>query len=134
MTKLKTIAAIAASTLALGGAAVATTAQAQPWNPGYSDYHGYDRGDRAYDHHIDSRLTVQYINGLDWKIDRAARQGLISWRDARDLRAQLQDMKPIAWRAQTGRARPWEINRLERFVNRVDSLTNGYAYNTRRWR
>ena len=127
MTKLKTIAAIAASTLALGGAAVATTAQAQPWDHGYTD-------NRAYDHHIDGRLTVQYINGLDWKISNAARQGRLSWRDARDLRAQLQDMKPLAWRVQSGRARPYEVNRLERFVNQVDSLTNGYAYNNRRWR
>jgi hypothetical protein len=129
MTKLKTIAAIAASTLALGGAAMATTAQAQPWNHG-----NYDR---SYDHrgyNGDSRLTTSYVDGLDWKIQNAARYGRISWRDARDLRGQLQSMKPIAWRVQTGEARPWEVNRLQQFVNRVDALTSGYAQNNRRWR
>jgi len=123
MTKLKFTAAIAASTLALGGATFATTAQAQPW------HHGY-----GYNHSVDSRLTTSYVDGLDWKIQNAARYGRISWRQARDLRSQLQSMKPIAWRVQTGEARPWEVNRLERFVNQVDALTTGYAYNNRRWR
>jgi hypothetical protein len=125
MTKLKTIAAIAASTLALGSAAVATTASAQPWNHGA--YNNYNRN-------VDSRLTTSYVDGLDWKIQNAAQHGQISWRDARDLRGQLQAMKPIAWRVQTGAARPYEVNRLEQFVNRVDALTSGYAQNNRRWR
>jgi hypothetical protein len=122
MTKLKTFAAIAASTLALSAATVATTAQAQPWNHGYSN-----RG-------VDGRLTTSYVDGLDWKINNAAQYGRISWGQARNLRAELQGMKPIAWRVQTGQARPYEVNRLENFVNRVDSLTQGYAYNTRRYR
>jgi hypothetical protein len=129
MTKLKTFAAIATSALALGGAAV-TTAQAQPWNHyGYSEHRDYDN--RGYN---DSRLTTSYVDGLDWKIDNAARRGMISWGQARNLRGELQQMKPIAWRVQTGQARGWEVNRLENFVNRVDSLTQGYAYNNRRWR
>jgi hypothetical protein len=122
MTKLKKIAAIAASTLALGGFTVATTAQAQGWRHGY-----YNRG-------VDSRLTTSYVDGLDWKINNAAQYGRISWGQARNLRGELQTMKPIAWRVQTGQARPWEVNRLETFVNRVDSLTQGYAYNNRRYR
>ena len=71
MTKLKTLAAIATSTLALTGAAV-TTAQAQPWHhDGYSDRgRDYDR-----DRHGDNRLTTSYVDGLDWKINNAARQG-----------------------------------------------------------
>jgi hypothetical protein len=128
MTKLKMIAAVAASTLALGGTAIATTAQAQPWDHGYSD--------RAYDHrgYDDSRLTPSYVSGLDWKITNAARRGLISWAQARDLRGELGQMRPLAWRVQNGNARPWEARRLEQFVNRVDSLTSGYAYNGRRYR
>jgi len=118
MTKLKMFAAIASSALALGSAA-ATTAQAQPWHHG-----GYS----------DSRLTTSYVDGLDWKINNAARYGRISWGQARDLRGELQAMKPVAWRVQTGQARPWEVNRLENFVNRVDNLTQGYAYNNRRYR
>jgi hypothetical protein len=140
MTKLKTIAAIAASTLALGSAAVATTASAQPWNHGNYDRsydnRGYDnnRGYNNRGYNGDSRLTTSYVDGLDWKIQNAAQHGQISWRDARDLRGQLQSMKPIAWRVQTGEARPWEVNRLQQFVNRVDALTSGYAQNNRRWR
>lgn len=131
MTKLKTFAAIAASTMALTGVTV-TAAQAQPWNHDrYYDNQRYDN--QRYENH-DSRLTTSYVDGLDWKINNAARQGQISWRDARGLRGELQQMKPIAWRVQTGQARPWEVNRLEQFVNRVDALTSGYAYNNRRWR
>ncbi|HEV2530178.1 hypothetical protein [Phenylobacterium sp.] len=133
MTKLKKIAAIAVSTLALGGAAV-TAAQAQPWN-NYDRDHGYqNRGYENRGYNNDSRLTTSYVDGLDWKIQTAAQYHRISWRDARDLRGQLQAMKPIAWRVQTGQARPWEVSRLEQFVNRVDALTNGYAQNNRRWR
>ena len=132
MTKLKNIAAIAVSTLALGGAA-ATAAQAQPWN-NYDRDHGYQN--RGYDNrgYNDSRLSTSYVDGLDWKINNAAQRGMISWGQARNLRGELQGMKPIAWRVQTGQARPWEVSRLETFVNRVDGLTSGYAYNTRRWR
>jgi hypothetical protein len=119
MTKLKTLAAIAASTLAIGGVAV-TTAQAQPWN------HDYYQG-RSYD----NRLTTSYVDGLQWKINNAARQGLISWGEARDLRAQLRSVQPLAWRVENGTARPWEVHRLEAVVNRIDSLTSGYAYNGR---
>ena len=119
MTKLKMIAAVAASTLALGGATVATTAQAQPWHHGYM----VDRGD--------SRLMTPYVDGLAWKINNAARQGRISWWQARRLHAELRSVQPLAYRYQTGQARPWEINRLENVVNRIDSLTQGYAYNMR---
>jgi len=117
MTKLKMIAAAAASTLMLGGATVATTAQAQPWHQHYSGR--------------DSRLMTPYVDGLAWKIDNAARTGRISWREARDLHAELRAVQPLAWRYQTGQARPHEVNRLERVVNRIDGLTQGYAYNMR---
>jgi len=125
MTKLKTIAAIAASSLAIGGVAV-TTAQAQPWHRDH---------DRGYENHYsDSRLTTSYVDGLNWKITNAARQGQISWGQARELRMELRRVQPIAYRVETGQARPWEVNRLEAVVNRIDSLTRGYAYNNRRWR
>lgn len=117
MTKLKILAAAAASTLALGGATVATTAQAQPFY-----HHGYS----------DSRLDTSYVRRLDWKIDRARDRGVISWRQARNLHMQLASVRPLAWRVQTGQARPWEVRRLENVVNRIDSLTEGYAYNMRR--
>jgi hypothetical protein len=120
MTKLKTFIAIAASTLAIGGAAV-STADAQPWRGGY---------------YADNRLTTSYVDGLQWKINNAARQGMISWAEARDLRAELRSVQPIAYRVQTGQARPWEVRRLETVVNRIDGVTANYAYNTPRpyWR
>jgi hypothetical protein len=121
MTKLKMIAAVAASTLALGGVAV-TTAQAQPWHHEYYEHNGYN----------DSRLTTSYVDGLNWKITNAARNGAISWGQARELRGELRGVQPLAYRVQTGQARPWEVNRLEAVVNRIDNLTRGYAYNMRR--
>lgn len=122
MTKLKTIAAIAASAIAIGGTVV-STANAQPWD--------HDRYYGGRDHYSDNRLTTSYVDGLQWKINNAARNGVISWDQARDLRMQLRSVQPIAWRAQNGQARPWEVNRLEAVVNRIDSLTSGYAYNNR---
>lgn len=117
MTKLKTLVAIAASTIAIGGAAV-TTADAQPWRPAYAD----------------NRLTTSYVDGLGWKINNAARHHVISWREARNLRAQVHNVQPLAWRVQTGRASAWEVRRLENVVDRVDRLTTGYAYNAPRYR
>jgi hypothetical protein len=115
MTKLKTCAAIVASTLALGGGLAATSASAQPWRHSYAD----------------NRLTTSYVDGLAWKIDNARSHGRISWREARDLHQQLRSVQPLAWRVQTGQARPWEVRRLETVVNRIDGLTQGYAYNMR---
>ncbi|HEX3701490.1 MAG TPA: hypothetical protein VHV27_12550 [Phenylobacterium sp.] len=120
MTKFKTLATIAVSALALGGV-TATTAQAQPWRHGYAVTGGYD-----------NRLATPYVDGLNWKITNAAQRGLISWPQARNLRAQVRSVHDISWRYQNGQARPGEVNRLAAVVNRVDSLTSGYAYNTRR--
>lgn len=133
MTKLKMLAAVAATTLAFGGAAV-TTAQAQPWR--HYDSDDYNRGDYNRGYVNDSRLTTSYVDGLEWKINNAAQHGQISWGQARDLRMQLRSVQPLAYRVQTGQARPWEVRRLEAVVNRIDSMTTGYAYNTRRpyWR
>jgi len=126
MTKMKTLAAIAASTVAISGLGF-TAAQAQDWrHHEYSDYRGGG----------DQRLMTPYVDGLAWKIDNARNQGRISWREARDLHAQLSSVQPLAWRYQTGQARPYEVQRLAMVVNRIDNLTQGYAYNNRRpyWR
>jgi hypothetical protein len=116
MTKMKTYAAILASTLAIGATGAATSAAAQPWHHSYAD----------------SRLTTSYVDGLQWKINHAAQIGRISWRQARELRAELRTVQPLAYRVETGAARPWEVRRLEQVVNRIDNLTQGYAYNMRR--
>src|SRR5579884_1331107 len=109
MTKLKMFTAVAASTMAIAGFAM-TAAHAQPWMG-------------------DSRLNTSYVDGEAWKIDNAARNGVISWGEARDLHNQLTSVQPLAWRVQTGQARPYEVRRLEMVVNRIDNLTSRYAYN-----
>ena len=124
MRKIKMFALIGASALAFSAAST-ISAQAQPYGYNY----GYNRG--AYD----SRLNTSYVDSLDWKITNAARTGVISWNQARDLRGELRSVQPIAYRNQTGRARPWEVRRLENVVSRIESMTSSYAYNNRReWR
>jgi hypothetical protein len=103
---LLSIAAVAA----LGAAAV--PAAAQPWSHG---------------RYADSQLTSSYVDSLDWKINNAARQGRISWGEARDLRTQLRQVQPIAYRVQTGQARGWETRRLQVAVDRIEQAVNSYG-------
>ncbi|MFL5296354.1 MAG: hypothetical protein ACJ798_08230 [Phenylobacterium sp.] len=125
MLKLKKIALIGASALAVS--AVSTVAvQAQPWN-----HYGYaqDTG----------RLSPSNLDRLSWRITNAARNGAISWSEARDLRFQLRAVQPLAYRVETGQARPWEVRRLENTVSRIEAATSRYATNDRfrygeRWR
>lgn len=121
MRKTKLLALIGASALAVSAAST-MSAQAQPWG-----YHGAP----AYD----SRLNTSYVDSLDWKITNAAQRGVISWGQARELRGELRAVQPLAYRNQTGQARPWEVRRLENTVSRIEQMTNSYAYNDRRdWR
>src|SRR4051812_223680 len=111
MQPLKKIIIASSVALAMTGGAV-SIAQAQP---GRYYERGYDRGfDRR-----DVRLDTSYVDSLDWKIQNAAREGRISWREARVLRDDLNRVKPLAWRYQTGQARQWEVNQLERTVDRI---------------
>ncbi|WP_133254947.1 hypothetical protein [Phenylobacterium hankyongense] len=106
-----------AAVAALGAAAA--PAAAQPWNPG-----------RAYDNHGSGQLTTSYVDSLDWKISNAAREGRISWQDARQLRGDLRQAQPIAYRVQTGEARGWERQRLQTTVSRIEQAVNGYGGRT----
>jgi hypothetical protein len=125
MLKLKNIALIGASALALT-ATSATIAQAQPWH----DYgRGYDQP--RYAQRVDYRLTTANIDRLDARVGQAARYGQISWAMASHMRQDLHAVRPIAWRAETGRANGWEIRRLSDTVNRVDAQTDRYAANDR---
>lgn len=109
-------------------AAAAAPAMAQPWNGGgYSRYQGYG---------ADHRLTTPYVDSLDYKITEAARQGRISWGEARSLRDQVRSVHDIAWRVQTGEARRSEVARLEAVVNRVEQAIGGRygrSYTDRRY-
>jgi hypothetical protein len=118
------------SLAALGAvAATAAPAAAQPW-PGYAADYGY-RG-AAY---ADARLTVGDIDRLDWRIFDAARDHRISWDEARDLRQEVREVQPIAWRVQTGRASGWEAARLDRVVTHVERAIDrpGFGWGDRGW-
>lgn len=119
MKTLKNIIIASTAVLAMSGA-VTSVAQAQPgryYDRGH-DYRDY-RGGRV------DRLSTGYVDSLDWQIQNAAREGRISWREARDLRDELNRVKPLAYRYQTGQARQWEVNRLERTVDRIDNEVRG---------
>ncbi|MDB5465462.1 MAG: hypothetical protein JWQ46_224 [Phenylobacterium sp.] len=125
MKTLKTLALIGASALAMS----ATAASAQGYGRGY---------DRGYDHSHDrdrGQITSGYVDSLDWRISQAAQQRRISWQDARQLRDQLRQVQPLAYRVETGQARGWEQARLERTVHRIEIALNGggerYGYGYR---
>ncbi|RAK59210.1 hypothetical protein DJ021_05040 [Phenylobacterium hankyongense] len=125
MKTLKTLALIGASALALS----ATAASAQPYGRGYD--RGYDHSqDRGYDRGYDrGQITSGYVDSLDWRISQAAQQRRISWQDARQLRGELRQVQPLAYRVQTGQARRWEQARLERTVHRIEvALSGGERY------
>ena len=103
MSGFKKMIVIGATALALGAGA-AVSAQAQP-------------------------LTTPYVDSLNWKVTNAARQGRISWDEARELRAELRSVHDLAWRNQTGQIRPWEQRRLANTVHHVEARISGYAAN-----
>lgn len=124
---LVSFAALAAMT------AAAAPAAAQPWggHGDYGRYGAYQGGDR------DDRLTTPYVDSLDWKIRETAREGRISWGEARELRGELRSVHDLAWRNQTGEIRPWEYRRLAGVVRHIEARTTAYAYNgygPRDWR
>lgn len=121
MLSLKNIAIASTAALAMTGAAV-SVAQAQPYR-----YYGAGVEQPRFERRFDrtDRLTTAYVDSLDWRIDNAAREGRISWREARELRADLAQVKPLAWRYETGQARQWEVNRLARTVDRIREETRG---------
>jgi hypothetical protein len=109
---MKTLLLSLAAVAALG--AVAAPAAAQPWG-------GYDH---RYEDRGDGRLNTAYVDSLEWKITAAARDGRISWGEARELKGELREAQPLAWRVQTGQARGWEVERLERAVNHIEYAVN----------
>jgi hypothetical protein len=121
MKTLKALALIGASALAVSAVSTAA-AQAQPW---------HDYGPARYAPASDARLTTGYVDRLDARVANAARERLISWQEARDLRGELRDARALAWRVQTGRADRWEVRRLGNSLGRVEAAVSRYAYNDR---
>jgi hypothetical protein len=103
MSSFKKMIAVGATTLTLGAGA-AVTAQAQP-------------------------LTTPTVDRLSWEVTQAARNGQISWGEARELRGELQSVHELAWRNQSHELRPWEYRRLASTVHHVEARVSGYARN-----
>ena len=118
MRKKNFMAAVAATALTMTGVA-ASTAAAQPLR------------DDAPRYEYSSRLTTSYVDSLDWQITEAARNRVIPWGEARELRSQLRQVQPLAWRVEQGRASQWEHRRLSNVVSRIERATQGYAHNGR---
>lgn len=118
MTNMKFMAAVGATALLMTGAAT-TTASAQSWR---------DQGPR---HEYNTRLTSGYVDSLDWRITEAARNRAIPWGQARELRNQLRQVQPLAWKVEHGQASQWEYRRLSNVVSRIERATQGYAHSGR---
>jgi hypothetical protein len=111
---LLSIAAVAAL-----GAAVAPAA-AQPWN-------GHDDA-RYHTPAPPQRLTLSYVDSLDARITNAARAGRISSTEARDLHHDQREIRPIAWRVQTGHATHAQAMQVDRVVTHIEQSLDAARY------
>ena len=111
-----------AATAAL--AAAAAPAAAQPWRGDHNDSYR----DNGY---AGARLNSAYVDGLEWKINNAAQQRIISRGEQRQLLSELRRIQPIAWKVQNGQANRWERQRLQTTVARIESAVSRYARNDR---
>jgi hypothetical protein len=66
------------------------------------------------------RPPTAYVDGLQWQIDTAAKDGRISWDQHRWLQRDLNAAKPLAWKVQTNTATPYERERLDRYVSEIE--------------
>ena len=64
-------------------------------------------------------------------MSEAARNGLIGRNEARRLKDDLRQVKPLAWKVQNGRANGWERQRFDSTVSRVELAVNRAARNDR---
>ena len=130
---MKTILLSLTAAAALAAAVVPATAQ--PYGYGADRGQTYEQP-RAYEQqqaygYAPGRHVMGRLTGLDRRIQDAAQERRISWGQARDLRSDLQRVRPIAWRIENGRASGWERQRLETTVSRVEYALNRYAQNDR---
>lgn len=110
--------------LVAAAAIVATSApaMAQPWNGGH-------RGQAAYGGHAayGGQLNSGYVDSLEWKINNAAREGRLPWRQARGLLSELRQVQgPLVHRVETGQASRREHQRLASVVSRIEAAVNSY--------
>lgn len=96
--------------------------------------HGYNNSGRNGDYqgggyqNGGGQLTTGYVDGLEWKINNAAREGRISRGEARALLNEFHQIQPLAWPVQTGQANSWQQRRLSQGVNRIEASLNNTRY------
>jgi hypothetical protein len=120
MSKIK-VAATAAFGVVMAGAIV-SNASAQPGRYYDRDDHRYEQRYDRRDGRRDGQLTTAYVDRLNWRIQEAAREGRIGWNQARDMQRDLARVHQIAYRYETGQARDWEVDQLQRTVSRIDAV------------
>jgi len=103
MYSIKKIMMIGAAALTLSAGAAVTAQAAQP-------------------------LTTPYIDSLNWKVTQAAREGRISWPEARQLRSELWSVHDLAWRNQTGHINAEQHDHLANVVTHVEMRATGQAH------
>ena len=106
-------------TAAAALAAAVTPAAAQSWR-GHDSYAG------GYDRRSDNDSRSE-IRAQEWRIRSAAEQGRISRGEARQLMAELAQLRPLAWRVENGRSNNWEYQQLARGLGHVQAGLNVYA-------
>lgn len=137
MIAIKKIALAGLGALTLVGA-MTTPAAAQPYGREQRGYDGRGHDNRSYDNYRDRdgdrrgaevrTLTSGYVDSLEWRINNAAREGRISWGQARQLRSELLQIQgPAIYRVENGRASEWEYRRVTNVVSRIEAATGGYA-------
>ncbi|MFO1013396.1 MAG: hypothetical protein U1E50_06485 [Caulobacteraceae bacterium] len=135
---------------ALASVAAASPVLAQPYGgPGYGGYNngGYNGGGDRWNGRGDRDGNIyQQIREVERRLDRGTRNGEINWREARQLRNDLQTIKNLEYRYRQNGFNRWEIqdlnqrlDRLERqvqYANRDDDRRDGgygYGYGPGRW-
>ncbi|HEY2750183.1 hypothetical protein [Phenylobacterium sp.] len=112
-------------TAAAALAAAVAPAAAQPWRTYGVNDHG-------------SAYGVQDGSGYrayEWRIRNAVNEGRISGGQAQQLLGELHQLRPLAWRLDTGRAGPWERQELARGLGHVQAGLNVYmSQNSYAWR
>ena len=81
---------------ALSTLAAALPAAAQPWGGDYS------------------RRGGDQSRQLEWRIERMTERGVLSWREARLLRSQVNDLERLEWRYRRDGLSTWERRDLDR--------------------
>lgn len=101
---------ILAAAAALATIAVALPAAAQPWAG------DYDRGGESQ------------ARRLEWRIERMAQRGTLSWREARRLHAQVDVLQRLEWQYRRDGLSRWERDDLDR---RFDAIQMRIRYEAR---